>query len=106
MIFIDTELVLQFFFAKHKESRITIMKNKRGKQISQVFYSCLYIRLYILGVSISFTLCFSTCTDEQIHIFIIKKRVHSPILITMLALSKVFSNVPKRTFGSSGIILK
>jgi len=36
--------------------------------------------------------------------YIYKKKVHCPILITMLALSKVFSNVPKRTFGSSATV--
>merc|ERR1712062_551837 len=36
--------------------------------------------------------------------YIYKKRGHCPILITMLALSKVFSNVPKRTFGSSATV--
>ena len=68
MILIDTEL-LQFFLPNIRNHASPSWKIKGQTD----FTSVLFIRLYILGVSISFTLCFSTCTDVQIHIFIKKE---------------------------------
>ena len=100
MIFIDSEL-LQFFFAKHKVSRITIMKNKGANRFHKCF---IHTPIYSRCFYIIHTLLLNVYRRTNPYIY--KKRVHCPILITMLALSKVFSIVPKRTFGSSGIILK
>ena len=48
MILIDSEL-LQFFFAKHKESRITIMKNKGANRFHKCFiHTPIYSRCFYI----------------------------------------------------------